>query len=64
MFLLEDLETSFERKCDLEVVVVMVVSTGPRVVEGSFHLADRGYHILGLLDHPFLLGRDLTNLIV
>jgi len=64
VLLLEDLKTFGKWKCDMEFVFVVVVSTGLGVVDRSFHLTDCGHNVLGLLNHPLLFSRDLTNLVV
>jgi hypothetical protein len=64
VLLLEHLQTPREGIGNPHVAVVLVGAARSPVVKRRLHLADGGDHLLCLLDHPLLLGRHETDLVV
>lgn len=66
VLLLQYLETSLERICDFQTVVLLrlIIATGLIAVERGLHLPDRRDDSLRFLHHFLFLGRHQTNLVV
>ena len=63
VFLSQVLQAAVERICDLKVVVG-AASAVFRVVEGRFHLMNRGHDLFGLVDQLLLFGINQMHLAV
>lgn len=65
VLLLQALKAFGEWVGDFQTVVpIGNISTRPRVLKRSLHLADDGDHLLGFGDEVLLLRRDLAHMVV